>query len=178
MVEKNTIKMGKANLLALLYGIPMIAILILPYYLLYGAESTNELRAFFKFSIFIPSIIIGIIVHEAIHGLTWAIAAKIPISEIKFGFQIKTFTPYAHCKVPINIVTYRTGTVMPFLILGIAPYIYSLITQNHVVLGFSLFFSFTAIGDLVILWISRHIPSDKKVQDHPTEGGVIVSDDL
>lgn len=176
--NKKTFKMAKANIMALLYGVPMIGILILPYYLIYGSESTNQIGDFFKFTTFIPSIIVGIIVHEAIHGITWSLAAKIPLSSIKFGFQIKTFTPFAHCKVPINIIAYRIGTLMPFLILGIVPYIYSLISRNPIILGFSLFFSFVAIGDLMILWITKDISKDKNVQDHPTEGGVIVIDNL
>lgn len=176
--NKKTIKMAKANIMALLYGAPMIGILILPYYLIYGFESTNQIRDFFILKTFIPSIVIGIIVHEAIHGITWTLAAKIPLSNIKFGFQIKTLTPFAHCKVPLNIIAYRIGTLMPFLILGIAPYFYSLINQNPVILGFSLFFSFVAIGDLMILWITKDISKDKNVQDHPTEGGVIVIDNL
>jgi hypothetical protein len=65
---------------------------------------------------------------------------------------------------------------MPFIILGIIPYIYSLLNQNYIILGFSLFFSFVAIGDLMILWITRDIAKDKKVQDHPTEGGVTIVD--
>ncbi len=176
--NKKTFKMAKANFMALIYGIPMIVILILPYYLIHDFESTNQIRDFFKLNTFIPSIIIGIIVHEAIHGITWSLAAKIPLSSIKFGFQIKTLTPFAHCKVPINIIAYRIGTLMPFLILGIAPYFYSLISQNPIVLGFGLFFSFVAIGDLMILWITKDVAKDKNVQDHPTEGGVIVVDDL
>jgi hypothetical protein len=174
--DKRTFKMGKANLMALVFGIPLIGILILPYYFAYGIESTNQIRLFFALRTFIPAIVIGIIIHEAIHGFTWSIAAKIPISDIKFGFQIKTVTPFAHCKVPINIVAYRIGAIMPFLILGLLPYVYALATKNPIALGFSLFFSFVAIGDLMILWITRDIPSDKKVQDHPTEGGVTITD--
>ncbi|TAF66940.1 MAG: DUF3267 domain-containing protein [Cytophagales bacterium] len=174
--NKKTFGMGKANLIGLIFGIPFTVILLLPYYFMYGIESTKEIRHFFIFNTFIPSIIIGIIVHEAIHGIAWAIAAKIPITEIKFGFQVKTLTPFAHCKVPINIVAYRIGTLMPFLILGLLPYIYSLAIQNAIVMGFSLFFSFAAIGDLMILWITKDIAKDKKVQDHPTEAGVTILD--
>ncbi len=168
--------MGKANLYALFFGIPLVGILILPYFLVYGFESTNQIRLFFAFKTFIPAIVIGIVIHEAIHGFTWSIAARIPISDIKFGFQIKTITPYAHCKVPIKMFAYRLGAIMPFLLLGIVPYGYALATQNPIVLGFSLFFSFVAIGDLMILWISKDIPADKKVFDHPTEGGVTTVD--
>ena len=173
MLER-TISMKKANLMLLIWGPVLVGLLLLPYYYIYGKEGLNEIRKFFNFSVFIPSVIIGIIVHELIHGLTWAIASKTSLSNIKFGFQIKTFTPYAHIKISINIIAYRVGTFMPFFILGLLPYIYSLITQNALVMGFGLFFSFVAIGDMLILWITKDISSDKLVQDHPTKGGVII----
>lgn len=172
--NKRTISMFQANIFGLIYGALLVAILGLLYYLVYGFESTIQIKQFFKFKIFVPSAVLGIIVHEFIHGLTWSLAAKVPLSKIKFGFQLKTLTPFAHCKVPVNIVAYRLGVLMPFLIMGLAPYIYSIFTENQMILGFSLFFSFGAVGDLMILWITRKIPSDKRVQDHSTEGGVII----
>ena len=174
--NKLTISTAKATVLGLLWGMLLVGILTLPFYLLYGIESTGEIIQFFKFKIFVPSIVLGIIVHEAIHGFTWSIAGKTPFSNIKFGFQLKTLTPYAHCKVPISMAAYRTGTLMPFVLMGLAPYIYSVLTEKQVVLGFGLFFSFGAVGDLMILWITRNVPGDKNVQDHPTEGGVIIAD--
>lgn len=174
--DRKTISMAKANFLGLIFGILLVGILALPYYLMYGPASTGQARQFAAFSIFNPSVVIGIMVHEAIHGMTWAMAAKVPMSQIKFGFQFRTITPYAHCKVPISMRAYRTGTLMPFLILGLAPWMYALASQDAVVLGFGLFFSFSAIGDLIILWITRDIDADRKVQDHPTEGGVIIVD--
>jgi hypothetical protein len=174
--NKKTISMAKATILGSLLGVLLVGILALPFYLVYGIESFEKLTLFFKFRIFVPSVVLGIIVHEFIHGLTWSIAAKIPVTNIKYGFQLKTLTPFAHCKVPINIIAYRIGTLMPFILMGLAPYLYSILTENQIVLGFSLFFSFSAIGDLIILWITRNISADKDVQDHPTEGGVIVVD--
>ena len=174
--NKITISMVKANILGLIFGLLLVGILALPFYLLYGIESTGKIIQFFKFRIFIPSIVLGIIVHEVIHGITWSLAGKTPFSNIKFGIQFKTLTPYAHCKVPIRMSTYRTGALMPFLIMGIGPYIYSLFTEDPTILGFGLFFCFGAIGDLMILWITRTISADKNVQDHPTEGGVIIVD--
>ena len=45
---------------------------------------------------------LGIVAHEAIHGLSWAYFSGRPLSAVKFGFQVKTLTPYAHCKEPIE----------------------------------------------------------------------------
>ncbi|MCA6436971.1 MAG: hypothetical protein ACK5QC_06530 [Bacteroidota bacterium] len=100
--NKKTISIYKASIFGLIYGTLLVAILIFLYYLVYGFESTELLKQFFKFKIFVPSIVFGIIVHEFIYGLTWS------------------------------------------------------------------------IGDLIILWITRKIPNNKNVKDHPTEGGVTI----
>lgn len=174
--NKKTISVLNASILGLILGALLVALLALPFCMLYGLKSIEQIIQFFKFQIFVPSLVIGILIHEAIHGITWYIAGRTNFKDIQFGFKLKLLTPYAHCKVPINIKAYRLGVLMPFLIMGILPYIYSIITENHLLLGFSLFFSFGAIGDLIILWITKSILSDKNVQDHPSEGGVIIID--
>jgi hypothetical protein len=166
----------KAVVFGLLYGTLLVGLMALPFHLMHGLESIQQITKFFKFWIFVPSVVIGILVHEGIHGLTWAWAGKIPLHRIKYGFKLKTLTPYAHCQVPIDIRAYRTGVIMPFLIMGMAPYILSLVAEDHHLLGFGLFFSFGAIGDLIILWITRTIPSGTYVQDHATQAGVTIVD--
>jgi hypothetical protein len=71
-----TIEMRKAQVTGAVLGITLVLILILPYYLIFGLAELEKVRQFFSLRIFIPSIIIGIFVHEFIHGLTWAVAVK------------------------------------------------------------------------------------------------------
>ena len=137
-----TLDLRKAQIIGGLLGLTLVFVLLLPYYLIFGAEEVMKIRDFFRLSVFIPSIVIGIFVHEFIHGLTWALAAKIGFANIKFGFQLKTLTPYAHCKLPMKTNAYRIGAAMPLLIVGILPYLFALISNNPYVFGFGLFFLF------------------------------------
>lgn len=172
--DRYTLSMGKANLLSL----PFVAasvLLFVPFWALYGWEAVRGLKdSFFSWSVFLPSIVIGIIVHEFIHGLTWKLAGNLTMAQIKYGFMLKTLTPYAHATAPMRADAYRLGAAMPLIVLGILPYLAALATGNGFLMGFSFFFTFSAAGDMMILWIIRSLPASTRVQDHPTKGGVMV----
>lgn len=172
--DRYTLSMGKANLLAL----PFVAasvLLFVPFGLLYGWEAVHGVKdSFFSWYIFAPSFILGIIVHEFIHGLTWKLAGHLTMAQIKYGFMLKTLTPYAHATAPMRADAYRLGAAMPLIVLGILPYLAALATGNGFLMGFSFLFTFSAAGDMMILWIIRSLPAATQVQDHPTKGGVMV----
>jgi hypothetical protein len=171
-----TLDLRKAQITGGLLGLTIVFVLLLPYYLIFGTEEVMKIREFFRLSVFIPSAVIGIVVHEFIHGLTWAVSAKMGLANIKFGFQLKSLTPYAHSKLPMKTNAYRMGAVMPLLLMGVLPYLFALISNNPYTIGFGLFFSFVASGDIMILWLIRKLPGYQLIQDHPTKGGVIVLD--
>ncbi len=171
-----TLDLRKAQITGGLLGLTLVLVLLLPYYLIFGIEEVIKIREFFRLSVFIPSIFIGILVHEFIHGLTWAVSAKIGIANIKFGFQLKSLTPYAHSKLPMKTNAYRIGAAMPILLMGVLPYLFALISNSSYAIGFGLFFSFVASGDIMILWLIRKLPGYQLIQDHPSKGGVILLD--
>ena len=171
-----TLDLRKAQITGGLLGLTLVLVLLLPYYLIFGTEEVMKIREFFRLSVFIPSIIVGIFVHEFIHGLTWAVSAKIGLANIKFGFQLKSLTPYAHSKLPMKTNAYRIGAVMPLLLMGVLPYLFALISNSSYAIGFGLFFSFVASGDIMILWLIRKLPGYQLIQDHPSKGGVILLD--
>ena len=59
-----------------------------------------------------------IIVHELIHGITWAIFVKNHFHAIDFGVVWSTLTPYCACFEPLKKWQYLLGTAMPTLVLG------------------------------------------------------------
>jgi|688.fasta_scaffold258304_2 hypothetical protein len=169
--QKITVSMVKAQVLAIGALIPL-SILLIPFWWIHGFNSVERIRDFLDWRVALPTFLLGIIVHEFIHGITWASLCGKSIREIKFGVQWKTLTPYAHSPFAMNCRIFRWGAVMPLLVLGIAPYIVALILGLPMVMGFALLNILAATGDLLILWITRHLPADQWVQDHPTEGGV------
>ena len=117
---------------------------------------------------------LGILAHEAIHGLSWAYFSGKSLSAVKFGFQAKTLTPYAHCKEPIEARAYRLGTAMPGLVLGILPSLVGIASGSGWIMLFGLFFTLFAGGDVVVLWLIRKVDAKALVEDHPTNAGCYV----
>ena len=123
---------------------------------------------------FILVLLLGIVAHEALHGLAWRLAGRVPWSAIRFGFQLKTLTPYAHCAVPLEVRSYRIGTAAPGVVLGLLPLLVATVSGNGWLLRFGVFFSLAAVGDLIILWTLRGVPAGRRVKDHPTRAGCYV----
>jgi len=119
-------------------------------------------------------LLIGLLIHELIHMLVWAWFASKPLSAFKIGFQWKTLTPYAHCREPMDIFPYRVGAFAPGLVLGVLPWLISLFTGNVLLFIFGLLYTTAAGGDLLILWLLRHLKPGTLVEDHPTNAGCFV----
>jgi hypothetical protein len=178
-MQEYTLNFTQANIYALALYIPVTAAFVLPYAMIYGwsALGTDILLFFTDIPIFVISIILGTVAHELIHAICWKWLDGIPWEKIHFGFKWKVLTPYVHCPDPVEVTNYRWGVAMPGIVLGVIPYLLSLILQNGWLLGFGLFFTLAAGGDILILWLLRDVRSGKKVQDHPEEVGCIVMDD-
>jgi hypothetical protein len=111
-----SISMARANIIVLFISIPVLILQSAMFLLLHGTEG---LRPTWSSVLLIIAVLLGIVIHELIHGISWIIAGQKPFSAIKFGFQWKTFTPYAHLKEPVEVNAYRLGAFLPGFILGI-----------------------------------------------------------
>lgn len=171
-----TLSFIRANLGALLLAVPVCAAYILLYSVVYDwYQLGSDLQSLFNRPlIFLIAFIIGIIIHEGIHAICWAWFDNIAWKHIHFGFQWNTITPYVHCSVPVSITSYRWGTALPGIILGVVPYLFALVMQDGWLLGFGLLFTLAAGGDFLILWLLRNVEDEAMVQDHPELIGCIV----
>jgi len=184
--ELLTFDLVKINLYGIFAFIPVIIIYGIPYYYLWHQTMTIEslkklvistnlvdYSFLFSFSILII-LIIGIILHELIHGITFSFFAKKGFKSIKFGVIWKMLTPYCHCKEPLLVKQYVIGGIMPAIILGFLPFVYSLIFGNLFWLIFAFFFTIAAIGDFIIIFMLRNEDKNSMVLDHPSEVGCFV----
>ena len=166
-----SISMAQANVVVMLLSIPVI---ILQFLIFIGLHGTKSLKPTSSSAFLILAVLLGIVIHELIHGISWVIFGHKPFSAIKFGFQWKTFTPYAHLKEPVEVNAYRLGAFLPGFILGILTYILSLIFGNGDLFWFSLVHTSAAGGDWLILWLIRNVKAGMQVEDHPTNAGCYV----
>ena len=183
--EKLTIDLVKANVIGVLSIIPIALIFGLPYYLLWQEQFT--LSGFREYLVGLSpgilgngtllvfvAMIGGIIVHELIHGITWAIYAERGFKSIKFGILWKMLTPYCHCKEPLKVKHYITGAIMPGIIVGIIPAVIAIITGNLGLLIFGIFFTMAASGDIMIINLLKNENKNDLVLDHPSEAGCYI----
>jgi len=176
--EMLTIDLVWANVFAVLILIPIVLIFGLPFYFLWSDKiDVNNIVsqdiAFGGFLVF-GVLILGIILHELIHGITWAIFAKQGFKSIKFGVLLKMLTPYCHCKEPLKVKHYILGAITPAIILGFIPSIIAVFIGNLGLLIFGMFFIMAAGGDFLIINLIRKEKMDNLVQDHPTEAGCYI----
>lgn len=180
--EKLTIDLVWANIFGIIIFIPTILIFGLPFYLIWGDEFNAKkiidnlgLQGLsIKFIIIFSAIILGIIAHELIHGITWARYTEKGFKSIKFGVIWKMLTPYCHCKEPLKVKQYIIGAIAPAILLGILPSFISIIIGHSGLLAFGIFFTASAAGDILMINLIRKENKDDLVQDHPSEVGCYI----
>lgn len=178
--EELTISAGAAQVKSIAYFLPFAIVFTGAFYLLWPGKLTAEnYDAQFPGGItgviwILAVLIIGVLLHELIHGLTWSLYASSGFKSIRFGVLWSSGTPYCHCKEPLNVNSYLIGAAAPGIVLGIVPLFVALATGSLVWLAIGLFFTMAAGGDLlIILMLAKHPKSDL-VQDHPSKIGCLI----
>ena len=180
--EKLTINLVWANVFALLILVPIVLVFGIPYYLIWHPtldiknllDGLGPLGVSLGFVLFFGIFLLGVVVHELIHGITWARYTKDGFKSIKFGVIWKMLTPYCHCKEPLTVRQYIIGAIAPAIILGFIPSIIAIIIGNLGLLIFGMFFTLAAAGDFLIINLIRKENKDDLVQDHPSEAGCYI----
>ena len=166
-----SISMARANVIVAFISIPVV---LLQFVLFIGLHGIENLGLAWNPLLLIIAVLLGVVIHELIHGLSWAVFGHKPFSAIQFGFQWQSFTPYAHLKEPVGVNAYRLGAFLPGFVLGICPYILSLLLGSGDLFWFSLIHTSASGGDWLILWLIRHVKAGTQVEDHPTNAGCYV----
>lgn len=174
---EKTMGIIKANLITILFSIPTVAIII------YAYSEINDIDDFSNFLeqsnlvILAISFIFLSVVHELLHGLTWACFTPRGTKDIRFGFILKYLTPYASCKVPLKKSKYILGVLMPLIVLGIIPTIFGFFIASPIITTIGITFAVGAGGDVlmaIIILTYKHKGLDLLVYDHPTKMGVTI----
>jgi hypothetical protein len=172
----HSISMLKANLYSLPLVIVLIVLLTGPFLLIWSKQQllSSFPIIYLNLEIFIPVLIIGAILHEVLHALSFLIIGKVPVENVKLGFQWRSLTPYAHCKIPVKASLYRISLLIPALIMGIIPWFIALATGNGWLLVYAVVFTIVSGGDILTIWIIRKAKNDQLVQDHPSNCGCYI----
>jgi len=173
--KEYTVSKFMANVFGVLFMF-LVIIIVFNFFRIFGEISLNDfLYLISRNSIFILVVLLILaILHEFLHAICFILSNDAGWKDIKFGIHWKWLIFYAHLKVPISKSTYRISILLPGIILGIIPTVCGMIFENVIIAFVGAVMTGAAGGDLVVIWMLRAIPSDRKILDHPSECGFIL----
>jgi len=117
------------------------------------------------------SLLIGIVLHEVLHGLGYRTWGKLGWDGIRFGLSLKGVMLYCHARRPMPLKAYRRSLLLPVIVTGLLP---ATLLVWFPYLWLALYCGLmvgAGAGDLLVLAHLRGIGGDLLVQDHPSEVG-------
>lgn len=169
-----TISLVAANVLAIVVMMPFILLMGGIYFLV-----NSDVKMVFSTSdtlIIIGGMLVLLVVHELIHGITWSRFTPNGMKDIDFGFVISSFTPYCTCSQPLLRWQYIIGLAMPTLILGFGLALLAAFTHISILLGIAELMILGGGGDFIILIkmiLHKSSGKDMLYFDHPYECGFV-----
>ncbi|MEE9450738.1 MAG: DUF3267 domain-containing protein [Ignavibacteriaceae bacterium] len=163
-----SISFWRANLYAIIFVLPIFVILYFLYLFIWEKPIIS-----FKYPYWLIYVI-GVIIHELIHGIFAMKFSKQGMKSVKFGISWKSLTPYCHCKEPLTVRDYRIVLLSPLFILGIISVIIGLLIGHSAIYGFGLLFVLAAGGDLIIFWKLRKENKKTFVLDSADKCGCVI----
>ena len=161
----------------ILFGVPFFLIWLRNYPVSRLINTSMSLQArLMNVAVALLILIPGIVAHELIHGIFFALFAENKYKSLKFGIMPASglFSPYCHCRDKLRINHYRIAGIMPLIILGIVPAVISIIIVNLLLLYFGILFTAAAAGDILMLTKTLKEKKDAWIFDSPTNIGFVV----
>jgi hypothetical protein len=181
--RKVSIDIAKANFFAIALLIGAAIVFGIPFLMIWGKTQTHWPDQLSMSSNpwsllwVLLAYLLGIVIHELIHGITWSFFAPNGWRSISFGVIWKMLTPYCHCDDPMRRRGYLWGAMMPCIVVGVIPAIISLLSGSLVCLVWGIFFISAAAGDIWMSWLLLKEKPGCLVLDHPNETAFYVFDE-
>lgn len=170
-----TISIVKANIFAIGLMVAALVIGLVLFFLANDLDSVTIRRV--NPLLWILAFAVLIVVHELIHGVSWAIFTEHHFGDIAFGFMKQYLTPYCACAVPLSKGQYIFGALMPLLLVGIMPMIIGILSGSFFWLLIGAALVAGAGGDIQIVGNILRYKSeadDILYIDHPTQAGGVI----
>ncbi len=174
-MKEHTLGLVYANFMAFIVAIPFLISPVL-IYLLINPGRFNFSLGLLSLWLFLFIYFAAIVLHELVHGITWAAFAENHFKSISFGIMLEMLTPYCNCSEPLKKWQYIVGSLMPLLVVGMIPAIIGALTAVTWLFLIGLFMIVGAGGDIIVSFRLLKYKSDKNevvVYDHPTKCGFI-----
>jgi len=176
-MKEHTISALYANVMAVVASLPFFLPVIVLYAVINDGTKKNILEMGLKeILLFLLFDIVLVVLHEAVHGITWALFAKNHFRSIEFGIMKELLTPYCTCSEPLKKGQYILGTLMPLFVVGLVPSAIAILLSRYWLLLVGVVMIIGAGGDIIISFRMLKYKSEKDeviYYDHPTKCGFI-----
>ena len=163
-----------ANVFAVILTVPLLVLGVLLF--IRRSEGSVQMTVL-QFLLLFVAYFALVVVHELVHGLTWACFSRHHWKDIEFGIMRDSLTPYCTCGAPLPKGSYILGALMPLILLGLLPTALALWQGWYGLMFLGILMISGAAGDILIVWkILTHRSACKEVicLDHPTQAGSVI----
>lgn len=117
-------------------------------------------------------LVVGLFVHEGLHALTAICVGGNKKSDIKFGIKLKQGILYCHASKPMEKSKYLATLIVPVILTGIIPMIFSIIWANAVFIATFAFLIAGGAGDFVMFFdVLKNCEKEALIIDHENTVG-------
>ncbi len=130
-----------------------------------------------NYIIFFLFVIVGIAIHELIHGVCFSLFCSKGLKSISFGVIKFPLVFYTHCKEPINRIGFWIGTLAPAFLLGLVPAAIGLYKGSFALVAYGFVFSALAAADLLIVYKAKGLTKWSRIIDNSEGIGIFIIDE-
>lgn len=121
---------------------------------------------------YLLSFFVFIVVHELLHGITFAVGTKKGFKSIKFGVVLRSGVAYCISLVPVKVSRARLSLMMPIYLVCLPLYIYGVVVSDELIAILAVLFASGSVGDFYYMWKLRHTNKDLYMyEEMPTKTG-------
>jgi hypothetical protein len=162
-----TVPIKKAGLWANIVACLLLVLLVGMYILIWPLEGLSSWEPI----VGIVLVLAGMVVHEYVHAVSFWKIGKVSWESITISSQLSKGVLTCHTDKEMKVNAYRVSLLAPFIVLGLIPYIVSIILGIYWLAFFGIFMIAGCTGDFYMVWILRKVNGNDWVKDHPTEMG-------
>jgi len=170
-MKKKTISIFKANLFGGVIFVLISLTSLFFFNLRFGLKNKIFFDTNWDIFFFVLLFCISIFIHELIHAFIFAQYAKNGWKSVKIGVLWKKLTPFAHCSESLKRNNYIFAVILPFIVQGLIPIIFSFLTSKIFFLIYGIIMSTAAGGDILIFLMLLRVSKNSTILDHETECG-------
>lgn len=113
---------------------------------------------------------VSAVLHELLHAGAM-VAAGVPITSIRWGGRLREGIIYIHTARPMSAKAYRIVLLTPAIIQGLLPAVAGTIAGPFWLVLYGYVMLLSAVGDLAVFQLIRHLPGHARLYDHPESVG-------